>query len=93
MRHFVSLSLFSCKANPPLPPPPAPDRHWDPATSQEGDGHSSGPNDPGLAQLGKDPYAADENNGKKSAAPRSASIAELVGFALPCLAAVLVAVL
>jgi len=86
-----------------FPPPLAPQRHWDPVTSQEGDGLDSGPGTPGLDNLGKDPYAADENgnsngngngNGNgKSAAPRSASIPGFVGFALSGLAAALVAVL
>ena len=79
-------------------PPSALERHWDPVTSQDGDGRSSGPGDPGLDDLGKDPYAADEaafhdNPNGKSATPRSASIPVFVGFALSGLAAALVAAL
>lgn len=31
----------------------APTTHWNPETSQNGDAKTSGPNDPGLANLGK----------------------------------------
>ena len=85
-----------------LSSPPAPQRHWDPITSQDGDGRSSGPGSPGLDNLGKNPYAADEaafngnsnaNSNGKSAAPRSGSVPGFVGFALPGLTAALVTLL
>jgi len=87
---FLRLPLIGLLQNQPSSPP-APQRHWDPVTSQEGDGRSSGPGSPGLDNLGKNPYAADEaafngsSNGK-SAIPRTA-------FALSGLAAALVVLL
>ena len=103
---YLRLPLIILLQNKPSLPPPAPQRHWSPITSQDGDGRSSGPGDPGLDNLGKNPYAADEeafkgnssgnSSGKpneNSAAPRSESIPGFVGFALSGLAAALVALL
>ena len=99
---YLRLPLIILLQNEPSPPPPAPQHHWDPITSQDGDGRSSGPGSPGLDNLGKNPYAADEeafkgnSSGKpdeNSAAPRSESIPGFVGFALSGLAAALVALL